>query len=88
MRIVLTDEEDIVDAVGKLRSVYKRLMTIDYDNERTRSNSHIDSAPALEKKSPLELFSELFELQNNRAMTQRETEIVSSMLSDIGEVCE
>ena len=42
--ITLTDEEDIPDAIGKLRTVYHRLMKLDYDNRRTRSNVEINGA--------------------------------------------
>lgn len=38
MHITLTDEEDVPDAIGKLRTVYKNLMKLDYDNKRTRSS--------------------------------------------------
>lgn len=56
MHITLTDEEDIPDGVGKLRSIYRNLMKLDYDNKRTRSNAHITGAENVEEKSPLELF--------------------------------
>lgn len=62
--ITLTDEEDIPDAIGKLRTVYHRLMKLDYDNRRTRSSVEISGATDIESKSPLELFSDFYELQN------------------------
>lgn len=68
--ITLTDEEDIPDAIGKLRSVYHRLMKLDYDNKRTRSSVEITGASEMEKKSPFELFSEFYELQNNQPMNE------------------
>ena len=36
LHITLTDEEDILDAIGKLRSIYPNVMKLDYDNKRTR----------------------------------------------------
>ena len=68
--ITLTDEEDIPDAIGKLRSVYHRLMKLDYDNKRTRSSVEITGASDMERKSPFELFSEFYELQNNQPMNE------------------
>ena len=35
VHITLTDEEDIPDAVSKLRIIYPNLMKLDYDNQRT-----------------------------------------------------
>ena len=37
IHIVLTDEEDIPEAMGKLRTVYPNIMSLEYDNSRTRS---------------------------------------------------
>lgn len=68
--ITLTDEEDIPDAIGKLRSVYHRLMKLDYDNKRTRSSAEITGASDMERKSPFELFFEFYELQNNQPMNE------------------
>lgn len=67
VHITLTDEDDIPDAIGKLRAVYKNLMKLDYDNKRTRSGAETGCAAV--EKSPLELFSDFYELQNNRPMT-------------------
>ena len=68
--ITLTDEEDVPDAIGKLRAIYHRLMKLDYDNKRTRSSAEITGASDMERKSPFELFSEFYELQNNQPMNE------------------
>lgn len=78
--ITLTDEQDIPDAIGKLRSIYKRLMKLDYDNKRTRSNSAITAAERVKEKSPFELFSELYEKQNNQPMNSEQTEYIKEMI--------
>ena len=85
MHITLTDEEDIPDAVGKLRSIYRNLMKLDYDNKRTRSNAHITGAENVEEKSPLELFSDFYELQNNQPMSDEQREYISSLIESIWE---
>ena len=66
VHVTLTDEEDVPDAVGKLRVIYRNLMKLDYDNARTRKTVEIDGAKDVENKSPSQLFGELFELQNNQ----------------------
>ena len=83
--ITLTDEDDIPDAIGKLRTVYHRLMKLDYDNRRTRSNAEIGGAEGVETKSPLELFSELFELQNNQPMNEEQTAYITELITSIEE---
>ena len=79
-RIILTDEDDIPDAIGKLRTIYKRLMKLDYDNKRTRSGSAVTAAERVEEKSPLELFSEFYEKQNNQPMSEEQTKFITALI--------
>ena len=83
--VTLTDEEDIPDAMGKLRTIYHRLMKLDYDNLRTRTQQEIHGAAAAEAKSPLELFAELYALQNNQSLRDEQTEYLNALIADIWE---
>ncbi|MGN1104569.1 MAG: exonuclease SbcCD subunit D [Candidatus Coproplasma sp.] len=85
MHITLTDEEDIPDAIGKLRTVYKNLMRLDYDNRRTRNNAVIETDLNARNKSPLTLFSEFYKLQNNSEMSEEQSEYVSALIEEIWE---
>lgn len=78
MHITLTDEEDIPDAIAKLRVIYKNLMKLDYDNTRTRSSTEIGCAAV--EKSPFELFSDFFELQNNQPMTEEQCAYIRTVI--------
>ena len=79
--ITLTDEEDIPDALGKLRSIYHRLMKLDYDNTRTRTNQEIGGALELEAKSPFTLFAEFYELQNNQPLSEAQTDYLNERIA-------
>ncbi len=79
--ITLTDEEDIPDAVGKLRTIYHRLMKLDYDNKRTRSNSDITGDADVETKTPFELFSDFYELQNNQPMSREQADYMNELIN-------
>ena len=85
VHITLTDEEDVLDAIGKLRIIYKNLMKIDYDNTRTRKNLEIDGATNVEEKTPLELFEELYIRQNNKSMTDEQKNLVTTLIEKIWE---
>lgn len=85
MHISLTDEEDILDAIGKLRTIYPNIMKLDYDNKRTRSNFEILSAEAVEEKTQLELFGELYEKQNNQPMSDEQQDFVGALIQEIWE---
>ena len=83
--ITLTDEEDVPDAIGKLRTVYRRLMKLDYDNRRTRSNAKIGGTADVESKSPIELFSDFYALQNNQPMNEEQIGFMQELIQNIWE---
>jgi exonuclease SbcD len=83
--ITLTDEEDIPDAVGKLRTVYKHLMVLDYDNKRTRSGRIIEGDGNVERKSPYELFTEFYEMQNNQPVSDDQAGYLRDLIEKIWE---
>ncbi len=85
LHITLTDEEDVPDAIGKLRIIYPNLMKLDYDNARTRSSQELTLAENVETRSPLDLFSEFYEIQNNQAMSPEQTELMSQLIEKIWE---
>lgn len=85
IHITLTDEEDIVDAIGKLRTVYHNLMKLDYDNKRTRSVSQVNGAVDVETKTPIELFSDFYELQNNQPMSDEQKAFVEDLIEQVWE---
>ncbi len=83
MHITLTDEDDVPDAIGKLRIVYKNLMKLDYDNTRTRTQSEITGAQDVETKSPMQLFGEFYEAQNGQEMSAEQQSFISDLIEKI-----
>lgn len=85
MHITLTDEEDIPDALTKLRVIYKNIMKLDYDNKRTRSMNSIGEAANVREKSPFEHFGEFYELQNGQPLSEEQAELIAQILEKIQE---
>ena len=85
LHIILTDEEDVPEAMGKLRLVYPNVMKLSYDNTRTRASQVIAGAEDVQRKAPLELFGELYELQNNRPMSPQQRDFVRDLMESIWE---
>ena len=85
LHIILTDEEDVPEAVGQLRVIYPNLMKLSYDNTRTRTNQTVDGAEDVRRKSPLELFDELYQLQNNQPMSERQRSFTLELIESIWE---
>ena len=85
LHIILTDEEDVPEAVGRLRVIYPNLMKLTYDNTRTRSTGILDVGEEIRRKSPLELFGELYEAQNNQPLSPTQEDYVRDLIESIWE---
>ncbi len=84
VRVILTDENDIYDAMGQLRPIYPNLMRLDYDNLRTRSGG-LELEEADVKRDPLELFAEFYQQQNRRPMTEEQRRYLAELVEQIQE---
>ena len=85
VQITLTDEEDIVNGMQKLRTIYPNLMRLEYDNRRTRENQEIAGTETVKRKSELEYFEEFFELQNNQPMNEEQRKYSEDLIRKIQE---
>lgn len=83
VHITLTDEDDIPDVITKLRVIYKNIMKLDYDNQRTRSNSEINLINDMESKSPLELFDIFYESRNGQHLSDIQKDFMENIIEDI-----
>lgn len=85
LHIILTDEEDVHEAMGRLRVIYPNLLQLSYDNTRTRQDQLVGSSAAVKTKSPLEFFEALYDTQNNRPMTDQQRKFVCELIDSLGE---
>lgn len=85
LSIVLTDEQDVPDALEKLRVIYPNIMQLRYDNTRTRADALIDGAALDDRREPLELFADFYALQNGQEMTPEQRTLIQRLLTEIQE---
>ncbi|MDE6167579.1 MAG: exonuclease SbcCD subunit D [Acetatifactor sp.] len=83
LHITLTDEEDVPDAMGKLRVIYPNLMKLDYDNKRTRAAGCLQTEENVQQKDPLELWTEFYEMQNNQPMSEKQKKLSRELMEKI-----
>ena len=76
----LTDDEELIDPIGRLRSIYPNIMLLDFDNSRTRLSGSASLKSHVENKSSYELFEEFYQMQNGTQMTEEMQNIVKEML--------
>ena len=83
LHITLTDEQDIPEALARLRVVYPNLMRLDYDNRRTRALQTPDAACRTEQKTPLELFSDFYRLQNDQPLSEEQAAFCQQLIEQL-----
>ena len=84
LRVILTDEEEIIDPMNKLRSVYPNIMSLDFDN--TRRGVDISTIKTeletLERLSPYDLFREFFLEVQGAVMNEAQAEIAAKLMEE------
>lgn len=83
LHVTLTDEEDVPNALEKMRSVYKNIMQFDYDNKRTRETMTVTAEEKTDEKSPLELLEQLYFTQNNSELSEVQRDYVTELIERI-----
>lgn len=86
LHLILTDEQDVFDAISRLRTIYPYLMTLDYDNARTRAAGGMSAPAETERRTPLELFEALYTRQNHQPMSEVQREYIAQLMEQIMEV--
>lgn len=85
LSIVLTDEQDVPDALAKLRILYPNIMQLRYDNARTRTDAQLPPLDPEDRRTALELFEDFYALQNGQNMTTEQRALAAKLLQEIEE---
>ncbi len=85
VHITLTDEEDVPDALAKLRVIYPYVMKLDYDNQRTQHSPVFAGGADVDRRTPPELFAEFYEQQNGRPMSAGQAAYMRSLMETVWE---
>lgn len=83
-RVILTDENDVPNALSRLRRrFYENLMILEYDNARTSSDVRIEAKEGEEEKEPIEVLGDLYQMQNGREMSLLQKETAEKLIRRI-----
>lgn len=83
-RVILTDENDVPNALSRLRRrFYENLMILEYDNTRTSSDVRIEVEEGEEEKEPIEVLGDLYQMQNGREMSPLQKETAQKLIRRI-----
>lgn len=85
LHLTLTNEQEIPDAIGKLRTIYPNIMKLDYYNTRTARQTALSCSVQAEQRTPMELFADFYESQNNQPLGDSQKELLERLIVQIWE---
>lgn len=83
VQITLLDQEDVPNAIGRLRAFYPNIMRLEYDNIRTRAESGAEIGENRGEKGVIELFGDLYRRQNGRDIDDRQRRYLQGLVDEI-----
>lgn len=87
LKIILTDEDDVINALAKLRTIYPHILELSYANKRTSTNeASFSQSEQMLQKTPLEHFNDLYLKQNNRELDENQRQYLDSIIKNLWEV--
>ena len=85
IHVVLTDENDVMDAIGRLRVIYPNIMSLEYNNKRTNAETQVEKLNHVEHKTDMEVLEALYEMQNNQKLNDAQREFSEQIFKTIQE---
>ncbi len=83
VKIILTDEEYIIDARSNLLSVFPNMMIFKIENSKTSSEINLSELEKIESFTPLDLFNEFYKVQNNnQCPTKKQIEVIKRLVEE------
>ncbi len=83
LRIILDDEEDIIDALIKMRNVYPNIMRIEYKKFEKIYENINDIMIEDIKKTPYELLEEFYQKQNDKPINSEQQKYIKKIIEEV-----
>ncbi|HAX73874.1 MAG TPA: exonuclease SbcCD subunit D [Firmicutes bacterium] len=83
LRVVLTDDGELIEPMAKLRAVYPNVMLLEFKNKMRDFTGATLSKEARLSKSPIELFADFYEGAKGEPLTDNRKAIVEEALQSL-----
>lgn len=80
---ILTDEEELIDPISKLRAVYPNVMGLHREDSSQKEESRTSAGTGYKNKTKLELFDEFYKAMTNRELTEEKMNIMKEIIEDV-----
>lgn len=83
IKAILQDEEELIDPLGSLRSVYRNLMEIEIENKRKLVDNKTAANEGFKEKSEFQLFKEFYENMSGELLEGEELKIIEDTIKEV-----
>jgi len=85
IRAIITNEEPVYDAIGKIKKIYPNTLRLDTENTKMLNNleGQVSNLDNIKKKDELELFNEFYKLQHNQELNEEQVEIMKKVIKEV-----
>ena len=85
IRAIITNEEQVYDAIGKIKKVYPNTLRLDIENSKSEFNQDIQISDLdnIKKKDEVQLFNEFYQFQNNQELNEAQLSIVKQVVKEV-----
>lgn len=82
IKVILTDENELIEPMNKLRKVYKNIMILEIDNNRGIYTNELSNKDR-KNKTPIEIFEEFYKYNTNNDLSEKQKQIIITSIEDI-----
>lgn len=80
---ILTDEEELMDPISKLRAVYPNIMGLHKEDDREKEESKTSAAIGFQNKSKVKLFEEFYESITGKQLTDNKLSLLKEVIEAV-----
>lgn len=81
--IILTNENEVLDAITTLRTVYPNILKITYDNKASKVAENVEHLEGVNESNPLETFQTFYKSRRDAEMSAEQIDYVQSLIEKI-----
>ncbi len=83
VKVVLTDEQDIPDAVKRLRTAYPNILQLSFSNTRRNNPLKVKRNEQVKTMQPIEIVARFFKEQNDRELSAEQEALAKKAIGEI-----
>ena len=83
LQVTLTDEDELIDPIGTLRSVYPNVMQLVFEKKEKECDGEYSVTEAVEKKTTQELFEDFYFLIREKEMDDERKRVIHDVIKEL-----